>query len=51
MTIRLAGEGDAAGILAIYGPIVRETAISFELQARPEWREALASGLAELRAT
>lgn len=31
MTIRLAGEEDAAGILAIYGPVVRDTAISFEL--------------------
>jgi L-amino acid N-acyltransferase YncA len=31
MTIRLADESDAAGILAIYGPIVRDTAISFEL--------------------
>ena len=31
-TIRLAAEGDAEGILAIYAPIVRETAISFEVE-------------------
>jgi phosphinothricin acetyltransferase len=30
-TIRLAAGNDAAGILAIYAPIVRETAISFEV--------------------
>ena len=30
--VRLATAGDAAGILAIYAPIVRETAISFELE-------------------
>ena len=30
--IRLATEGDAEGILAIYAPIVRETAISFEVE-------------------
>jgi phosphinothricin acetyltransferase len=30
-TIRLATGNDAAGILAIYAPIVRETAISFEV--------------------
>lgn len=31
--IRLARAADAEGILAIYGPIVRDTAISFELEA------------------
>jgi L-amino acid N-acyltransferase YncA len=31
-TIRLASSSDASGILAIYEPIVRETAISFELE-------------------
>ena len=30
--VRLATIGDAEGILAIYAPIVRETAISFELE-------------------
>ena len=30
--IRLAEEADAAGVLAIYAPVVRETAISFELE-------------------
>lgn len=30
--IRLAEEEDAAGVLAIYAPVVRETAISFELE-------------------
>ena len=30
--IRLAHEGDAAGVLAIYAPVVRDTAISFELE-------------------
>jgi phosphinothricin acetyltransferase len=33
MTLRLAQEDDAEGILAIYAPLVRETAISFELEA------------------
>jgi L-amino acid N-acyltransferase YncA len=32
MRIRLATAADAEGILAIYAPIVRETAISFELE-------------------
>src|SRR5207249_1069524 len=32
-TIRLAIEADAEGIVAIYAPIVRETAISFEVEA------------------
>ena len=32
-TIRLATEADAEGIVAIYAPIVRETAISFEVEA------------------
>jgi L-amino acid N-acyltransferase YncA len=31
MLIREARSGDAAGLLAIYGPVVRETAISFEV--------------------
>jgi phosphinothricin acetyltransferase len=31
-TFRLASSSDASGILAIYEPIVRETAISFELE-------------------
>jgi L-amino acid N-acyltransferase YncA len=31
--LRLAAAGDAEGLLAIYAPIVRETAISFELEA------------------
>lgn len=30
--IRLAEEGDAEGVLSIYTPVVRETAISFELE-------------------
>jgi len=36
MEIRLAELSDAAGILAIYAPIVRETAISFELEPPTE---------------
>jgi L-amino acid N-acyltransferase YncA len=32
MDIRLAGPGDAAGIQAIYGPVVAETATSFEYE-------------------
>src|SRR5438552_18708624 len=32
-TIRLATEADAEGIVAIYAPIVRETAVSFEVEA------------------
>lgn len=32
MILRLAEPADAAGILAIYEPIVRETATSFELE-------------------
>ena len=35
-TLRLAEPADAAGILAIYEPIVRETAISFELEPPDE---------------
>jgi len=31
-TIRLASEADADALLAIYGPIVRDTAISFEVE-------------------
>lgn len=30
LNLRLAKDGDAAAVLAIYGPIVRDTAISFE---------------------
>lgn len=36
LTLRLAEPADAAGILAIYAPIVRETAISFELETPSE---------------
>ena len=36
MLLRLAGPADAAGMLAIYGPIVRETPISFELEPPSE---------------
>jgi L-amino acid N-acyltransferase YncA len=36
MCLRLAAESDAAGILRIYEPIVRNTAISFELAAPAE---------------
>jgi L-amino acid N-acyltransferase YncA len=36
MNLRLAEPADAAGILAIYEPIVRETAISFELEPPSE---------------
>lgn len=36
LTLRLAEPADAAGILAIYAPIVRETAISFELEPPSE---------------
>ncbi|HKH44069.1 MAG TPA: arsinothricin resistance N-acetyltransferase ArsN1 family B [Thermoanaerobaculia bacterium] len=36
MVLRLAEPADAAGILAIYAPIVRETAISFELEPPSE---------------
>jgi L-amino acid N-acyltransferase YncA len=35
-TLRLAEPADAAGVLAIYEPIVRETAISFELEPPSE---------------
>ena len=47
MEIRLAEPGDAAGILAIYAPIVRETAISFELDppGEEEMRRRIASTL------
>lgn len=43
MTIRPAREDDAAGILAIYSPIVTDTAISFELEppAEPEMRRRI----------
>jgi L-amino acid N-acyltransferase YncA len=36
VTLRLAEPADAAGILAIYAPIVQETAISFELEPPSE---------------
>lgn len=36
LTLRLAQPADAPGILAIYAPIVRETAISFELEPPDE---------------
>jgi L-amino acid N-acyltransferase YncA len=38
MKVRLARESDASEVLRIYSPIVRETAISFEL-APPRWEE------------
>ncbi len=43
--IRLAEEADAAGVLAIYAPVVRETAISFELEppSLEEMRERMRS--------
>lgn len=43
--IRLAAEEDAAGVLAIYAPVVRETAISFELEppSLEEMRERIRS--------
>ena len=31
MRIRLANAGDAGGVLAVYAPVVEDTAISFEL--------------------
>ncbi len=34
--IRIADEADAAAMLAIYAPYVRDTAISFETEPRPE---------------
>jgi L-amino acid N-acyltransferase YncA len=47
MEIRLAEPGDAAGILAIYEPIVRETATSFEIEppSEEEMRRRIASTL------
>jgi phosphinothricin acetyltransferase len=47
MILRLAEPGDAAGILAIYEPIVRETATSFELEppSVEEMRRRIASTL------
>jgi L-amino acid N-acyltransferase YncA len=47
MEIRLAEPGDAAGVLAIYEPIVRETATSFELEppSEEEMRSRIASTL------
>ena len=45
--IRLARESDAAGIQAIYAPIVRDTAISFELD--PPSVEEMASRVAKTR--
>lgn len=47
MEIRLAGPGDAAGVLAIYAPIVRETATSFELEppGEDEMRRRIAGTL------
>ena len=43
--IRLAEEGDAEGVRSIYAPVVRETAISFELEppSREEMRERIRS--------
>lgn len=50
MNIRLANERDAAQILAIYEPIVRETAISFETDAPTldEMRQRISDTLNEL---
>ncbi len=47
MVIRLAEPADAAGILSIYEPIVRETATSFELEppTEEEMRRRIASTL------
>lgn len=47
MYLRLAEPADAAGILDIYGPIVRETPISFELEppAEEEIRRRIAATL------
>lgn len=47
MEIRLAEPEDAAGVLAIYEPIVRETAISFEWEppSEEEMRRRMASTL------
>jgi L-amino acid N-acyltransferase YncA len=36
MNVRMATTDDAAGVAAIYGPIVRDTAISFELEPPDE---------------
>jgi phosphinothricin acetyltransferase len=46
MSVRLARPEDAAGILGIYAPIVRDTIISFELQppSREEIAERIRSG-------
>jgi phosphinothricin acetyltransferase len=45
--IRLATEDDADAVLAIYGPVVRETAVSFELEppSREEMRTRIRSTL------
>ena len=47
MEIRLAEPADAAGLLAIYAPIVRETATSFELEppSEEEMRRRIAGTL------
>ena len=46
-TIRMARPDDAAAMLAIYEPIVRETVTSFEIEPPPldEFRHRVASGL------
>ena len=46
-TIRVATEDDAAGVAAIYGPYVRDTAISFEVDPPPaaEMRQRIARTL------
>ena len=38
--VRLATPADAAGVLAIYAPIVRDTAISFEIDPPSAWEMA-----------
>jgi len=50
MPIRTAASGDAEAITAIYAPIVRETAISFELEppTTDEMRERITSTLESL---
>jgi L-amino acid N-acyltransferase YncA len=48
MEIRLANEGDAEAVRAIYAPVVESTAISFELE--PPTREEMARRIREIGA-
>jgi phosphinothricin acetyltransferase len=50
MTIRIAAPSDAAAITAIYAPIVRDTAVSFELEppSTEEMRRRIVSTLKSL---